>query len=287
MLSECSSQISHASQTSQSSIEVLDSHYSRKPSEERRISQAPSLDTIDDDTKADDNPSDDTLTVSTIVKNKKTIDSDKSKTAMLGTGNVNLTESSSSGSVCESVCTAYEQNGKKKKEQKSPLEGIFIKSSALLSKTPKTKKEAENVINHKPIQYNYENLSIVDHRVKLFLFQNVIEDNEEKLIWLVKCITIEDDADQSGIPSYGVVVMTTRKIYSLKIFNTESDDVEKWLKKSITSSIEGIQIIREMPWKIGITFSIKGMKNIHLLLHDDHLTNRLRKHIAISSKRST
>lgn len=31
--------------------------------------------------------------------------------ALLGIGNVNLTESSSSGSVTDSVCTAYEGNG--------------------------------------------------------------------------------------------------------------------------------------------------------------------------------
>jgi len=284
ILSESSSQISHASQTSQSSIEVIDN--SRKPSEERKISQAPSLDTIDDDSAKQDSEQ---LTIM-----KKSTDLDKVKSA-LSIGNVNLTESSSSGSVCESVCTAYEQNGKKhhKESTKTPLDGIFKASSMLLSKT-KSRKDSEteaSILPSAPIQYNYEDFSIFDHRVKLFLFQNVLEDNDEKLMWIVKCLLIEDGANLTAspvMPTQALVVMSTRKLYILKITGEESDDIEKWLKVSISSSVNKIVIIRELPLKFGFSFVLLmekiGITNVHLLLQDRNVMDRLRKHITTSSK---
>lgn len=92
---------------------------SRKHSEERRISQVPSLDTIEDDTTNQNLSTTLTenymeaenaeLATEVIVEKKPDEVMLKSKT-LLGIANVNLTESSSSGSVTDSVCTAYESN---------------------------------------------------------------------------------------------------------------------------------------------------------------------------------
>lgn len=98
------------SNPSQSSIEVLE-YSSRKHSVERRVSQQPSLDTIDDDasrlqliasilTHKPDPP-----VTPAAVTDKPTV---AAVVAVLN--NVHLTESSSSGSVTDSICTAYEQN---------------------------------------------------------------------------------------------------------------------------------------------------------------------------------
>lgn len=281
VLSECSSQVSH---TSQSSIEVID-QLSRK-SEERRISTAPSLDTIDDDP----GKSEGTVLEKTIketVEEKQLSEVEKPK-VILSIGNVNLTESSSSGSVCESVCTAYEQNGSKKKsvkeESKSPLEGIFKTSSLLLSRTI-SKKEPET-INHpsKPIQYNFDNLSVVDHRLKLFIFQNVLEDNDEKFMWLVKCVVIEDDTSSNFMPTTALVVMSTKKIYLLKIVGKETENVESWLRKSMTYSVDQIVMIRNIIFDTGLSFIMKANFNFHILLRDSKLLSILQKHITTSSK---
>lgn len=278
VLSECSSQVSH---TSQSSIEVID-QLSRK-SEERRISTAPSLDTINDD-----DPSKPILeqTIKENVDEKQQNEPEKPK-VILNIANVNLTESSSSGSVCESVCTAYEQNGKKKsmkEESKSALEGIFKTSSLLLSRTI-SKKEPEPV-NHpsKPIQYNFDNLSIVDHRLKLFIFQNVLEDNDEKFMWLVKCIVIEDDTSSNFMPTTALVVMSTKKIYLLKIVGKETENVESWLRKSMTYSVDQIVMIRKIVYENGLSFIMKANFNFHILLRDSKLSSILQKHITTSSK---
>lgn len=282
ILSECSS--SHISHTSQSSIEVLDPFGSRKASEERRISTAPSLDTIDDDgTKLQDAVlEEDTLVCST--DDKKVVEEPK-----IVIGNVNLTESSSSG---ESVQTAYEQNGGRKKKsdsqseelpKSSPLESIFKTSQLLLSKSKK--KEAEPVSSHpsKPIQYNYEDLSALDHRLKLFCFQNVLDDNDEKIMWLVKCIVVEEMLNFN--PKLALLLMTTRKIYILKICGDEQEDITTWIQKSpVSHAIDNVELIQALPFANGFTFKIKNAIKFHVILRDDFLSSILQKHITTSSK---
>lgn len=272
--------MSQVSQTSQSSIEVIDSTFnSRKPSEERRISIVPTLDTIKDDgQKHEENVSSDDLTSSALMKKSDEL---KPK-VILSIGNVNLTESSSSGSICESVVTAYEHKGRKKENDDSSFNGVFKSSSILLSKTPKQKSESETVQFH-PIQFNYEDLQIVDHRVKLFLFQNILEENDEKLMWIVRTLVIEDDASSTGTPFFSLVVMSTKKIYVLKIVGEESEDIASWLNKSLMSTIDRIESIREIPSKAGFTFNLKSRSAVHLLLQDQNVTDRLRIHISTSS----
>lgn len=259
---------------------------SRKPSEERRISQAPSLDTIEDDAmKNEELVHDEALTASAILLKGDELLKPK---VVMTIGNVNLTESSSSGSICESVVTAYEHKGKKKdqKPMETSLDGIFKSSSILLSKTPKPKKEIEpSPAQFQPIQYNFDDLSIVDHRIKLHLFQNILEENEEKLMWVVRTLVIEDEVTSSGHPFVSLVVMSTKKLYVLKIVADECEDVGSWLKKSLMNSIDRIEAIREIPSKAGFTFALKSKTNIHLLLQDQNLTDRLRVHINTSSKK--
>jgi hypothetical protein len=249
----------------------------RKPSEERKFSTAPSLDTIDDNEAMHKSGEDQTKNL--------LLQSDKPK-AILTIGNVNLTESSSSGSVCESVCTAYEQNGKKKSE-KNPLEGILKTSSLLLSKSV-VKKENETAVAehpHKPMQFNYEDLTIVDHRLKLYIFQNILEDNDEKFMWLVKCAVVEDAASVNcATPFDALIVMSTKKIYILKIVGAETEDISSWLKKLSTFSIEQISLIEEMPFSNGFTVKTKTGVSNHLFMRDSSLSRILHKHIITSSE---
>lgn len=88
---------------------------SRKHSEERRISQIPELDTISDvslslinnsSLNSNNNNNNQLLRQSiTPITTTTSIRNDKLKTLP----GINLTESSSSGSVTDSVCTSYEQ----------------------------------------------------------------------------------------------------------------------------------------------------------------------------------
>lgn len=278
-----------SSQTSLSSIEVLESAFgSRKHSEERRISQAPSLDTIDDELSRvyDQESFTETLTASAIAKKA----TDNKIKAVLEIGNINLTESSSSGSVCDSVCTAYEQGKLSdstkqlmvEKESSSKLEGLFKSTNMLMSKTPKSKREPETPVNHpyEPIQYNYEDLSIVDHRIKLHIFQNVLEDNDEKLNWIVRGLLIEDEA---SAPNFGIVIMSTKKFYVMKIDGIESEDVSSWMKRSSVNAMDKLELIQMLPFKMGLTFWMRGNIGIHLLLQDENVVQKLISHINTSS----
>lgn len=247
------------------------------------------LDTIEDDGSKNE-VFDETLTAEAIMK--KSAELMKQKVAAT-IGNINLTESSSSGSVCESVVTAYDRkkvkstsSEEKLTESGSGLDGIFKTSSILLSKTPKPSKESV-VVQFNPIQYNYDDLSAVDHRVKLHLFQNVFEENEEKLMWLVRCLVIEDEASSNGVPFSSLVVMSTRKVYVLRIIADESEDISSWLKKSLICTIDKIAAIREISSKVGFTVITKSPINIHLLLQDHNVTDRLRVYFTTSSESLT
>jgi hypothetical protein len=279
VLSEASSQVSH---TSQSSIEIIQPFGARKPSEERRVSTAPSFQAI-----TDNNVPEIEEFHQAVPEKEIEVECEKPR-VVLSIGNVNLTESSSSGSVCESVCTAYEQNGAKKKpeETKSALEGIFKTSSLLLSRTILKKEEPEPSTNLlcMPLQFNYDDLSKVDHRLKLFIFQNILEDNDEKFIWIVKCVTIEEDA--SCTPNLSLVAMSTKKIYVLRIVGEETEDIAMWIKKSssVSNYIDHVEKIRAIPYEFGFSFIMKSSFNFHILLRDSNLFYVLEKHITTSSE---
>lgn len=130
------------SNPSQSSIEVLDPCASRKLWEERRsIAHIPNLETIDDQSytqtflerefdnminyanKDKDKPEECSMESmqpdnksSIVPTNKETNVQSNKKTSTTVVHN-NLTESSSSGSVTDSVCTAYEQKSEAKEKK--------------------------------------------------------------------------------------------------------------------------------------------------------------------------
>ncbi|XP_062121355.1 serine/threonine-protein kinase 11-interacting protein isoform X2 [Drosophila sulfurigaster albostrigata] len=111
------------SNPSQSSIEVLDPNFvqsaSRKTSEERRIAQIPNLQTIDDDHSQAQSFIEREFGQLLAARSKSTANEESIETTVEDTtpksktlAQVQLTESSSSGSVTDSICTTYEQQSK-------------------------------------------------------------------------------------------------------------------------------------------------------------------------------
>lgn len=104
------------SNPSQSSIEVLDPNYvqsaSRKTSEERRISQLPHLETIHDEVAKSKSFIEREFGQLLAEQAQPTTPSTAAPLAPAKSAvpsHVPLTESSSSGSVTDSICTTYEQ----------------------------------------------------------------------------------------------------------------------------------------------------------------------------------
>lgn len=135
------------SNPSQSSIEVLDQCNGRKTYDERRtISHAPNLETIDDQSykqtflerefdnminfaNKDKIRTEDCLqTEQELPSTKKTnMTTKKSSSAIVHN---NLTESSSSGSVTDSVCTAYEQKAENISQKQTVTEFLQKEKNA-------------------------------------------------------------------------------------------------------------------------------------------------------------
>ncbi|XP_055302983.1 serine/threonine-protein kinase 11-interacting protein isoform X2 [Sitodiplosis mosellana] len=230
---------------------------------------------------------------------------------------MNLTESSSSGSVTDSVCTAYEHQAaegkateetttsittmttmtlaepesipiaeeEKKEMESSKVEegsmisnmfgGLFNSTNILMARSVKTSKvEAPPCDKFK---FSYTEFDYVDHRLKVYLYQHIFEDDNEHLKWLVKgCLfsdTANSDPDAKLQPA--IFVMSTTKWYVLNIIGKENDDVTKWVKRDAFGTINRVEMIRVLPWKVGITFTIKYYGNIHFFLQDIMRTDSL------------
>ncbi|XP_037024517.1 serine/threonine-protein kinase 11-interacting protein isoform X2 [Bradysia coprophila] len=303
------SDIEILSNPSQSSIGIIDSiQSSRKHSEERRLSQTEGLDVTA--SEYINNLQLLTGAAQAILVNQQTstqdltIDTDNSaddsaerekKTVLSG---LHLTESSSSGSVTDgSICTAYEQghgdasnseissnkttspvNEKLTRNDNSITSmfgGLFQSTNLLMSKTVKDSGPAAACDKFK---FSYTDFSNVDHRFKLFLYQHIFEDEGEHLKWLVKGKIFNDNnnptSDSSAIIR-GIFVMSTTKFYVLQIMGNESEDIFKWTKRRISGTVDRIETVRVLPWKIGVTLTIKGIGTIHLLLQDIARTDSL------------
>lgn len=249
------SDIEILSNPSQSSIEVLDSHHSsRKHSEERRNFEVPILPELSSDISlavpfsalVNRETSTHDLTTqaeTTKPKKPKVKQSAQPKSHKLTSlKNAPLTESSSSGSVTDSICTAYENQTSDENGIVAPTEKTSDKSANSSGEKEKTKtlttsKSEVSVIGSmfshllqlggltpkvetvdptvcEPYKFSYEDFRSVDHRLKLYLYQSVFDD-EAELKWLVRGrIYDENGPDTPGF--LGLLVISTTKFYVLK-----------------------------------------------------------------------
>ncbi|XP_015116002.1 serine/threonine-protein kinase 11-interacting protein isoform X2 [Diachasma alloeum] len=259
------SDIEVLSNPSQSSIEVLDdgtrstSTPSRKrSSEERRIAVAPTLLTIPDTTPV-----------------------------MAG-----LTESSSSGSLTDSICTAYENrnlqvsivsgqshNNRSVSESDNTLVGSDIENintpvsnltsmlGGLLQSmkigtnrgSPLKSDDGPDFSSTSDIQYSYTDFKSLDHRIKLHLILNVFEQENEELVLLLRSdILIRTQVR----PFPGCLVLTTSKIYILRITGPEGEDPQRWLQKEMSWTMDRLRTFSPLPFKQGLVVELQQPNKI-------------------------
>ncbi|XP_043662112.1 serine/threonine-protein kinase 11-interacting protein isoform X2 [Drosophila teissieri] len=298
------------SNPSQSSIEVLDPNYvqsaSRKTSEERRISQLPHLETIRDE----------------LAKSKSFIEREFGQLlaeqaqpttpsgaaplapAKSAVSHVPLTESSSSGSVTDSICTTYEQQGNdapqnlqnslltessnsqvsgsdadsnsrlKTAEEVSllPFASVFQSTNLLMSSSKKLIESEATVLGTQPYKFNYGDFNDIDHRLKLYFYQRKFKENGEHFKWLAKGRIYNEQTQSLG---EGLVVMSNCKCYLMEAFAAPHDDVAKWLRQVISVADNRLVAIDLLPWKLGLSFTLKDWGGFVLLLHDMLRTDSL------------
>ncbi|XP_029051044.2 serine/threonine-protein kinase 11-interacting protein isoform X1 [Osmia bicornis bicornis] len=252
------SDIEILSNPSQSSIEVLDeasrthlTPHRKRSSEERRTTVAPSLLTIPDKVP-------------------------------ITTG---LTESSSSGSLTDSICTAYENkpikqatvdekslNNSTDKEMKfTPVTNLTSMLGGLLqsikigsNKSLVLKEEEASNFLGSNIQYSYTDFGSIDHRIKLHIILNIFEHEKEELILLLRAeILMQNTKDTFP----GCLVLSTSKVYVLKIDGFEGEDPQRWLHKEISWTMDRLRCFAPLPFKQGVLIELEQPIKLNEELH--------------------
>ncbi|KAM7353334.1 uncharacterized protein ACRADG_005432 isoform 2-T3 [Cochliomyia hominivorax] len=327
------------SNPSQSSIEVLDPCVSRKMWEERRsIAQIPNLETIDDQSytqnflerefdnminfakkdkgKTEECPEIESHEIEPMPKTIETnVPPKHTSTPMVQN---NLTESSSSGSVTDSVCTTYEQKSENKQKmdevkeltQQEPnvnsnsenskrdentaissIFGALMQSTNILMTSSKKLIDSETLSNIKsgtalpsksiasnentsvcqPYKFNYTDFNDIDHRLKLYFYQTKFE-KDEHFKWIVKG-RILNETNKKLMD--GLVIMSTCKLYVMEAYASENDDVTKWIRLITSCTVDRLESIQLLPWKIGLSFYLIDWGGFILLLQDILRTDSL------------
>lgn len=273
-LRRCESDIDIISNPSQSSIEILDdvSRTSGTPgrkrsSEERQVVAIPSLVTVPE------------------VSNPLT---------PLPAG---LTESSSSGSVTDSVCTAYEtstgtggmglrrgaqglaksvlkeessrENSPRYNEEPEVVEPSLQPTSLLdnLLQTMSSKISASENMEKKlrkkisvpdsTVQYNYTDFATVDHRLKLHLHLVILDADEREVIQFLLRGEVVMGTPENRYP--GILLISSQKVYIMKITGPEEGDaVDRWISRVVALPRDKLQSICALPWGAGISLTLQG-----------------------------
>lgn len=154
--------------------------------------------------------------------------------------------------------------------------GLFQSTNLLMSRSVKSI-APKDLLPCDEFKFSYTDFDQVDHRLKLFLYQNIFEDDNEHLKWLVKGRIFSDSSssDPEACLQPAIFIMSTTKWYILNIIGRENDDLTKWLKRHALGTIDRVETIRVLPWKIGVTFTIKFLGNIHFFLQDIMRTDSL------------
>ncbi|XP_020279249.1 serine/threonine-protein kinase 11-interacting protein isoform X2 [Pseudomyrmex gracilis] len=195
-----------------------------------------------------------------------------------------LTESSSSGSLTDSICTAYENKMSKsmnidtkshssdgEKESGLPtvtnltsmlgglLQSIKVGSNKML------KDEETSSLFGTSVQYSYTDFSSVDHRIKLHIILNVFEYENEELVLLLRA-EILMNSTQETFP--GCLVLSTSKVYVLRIDGPEGEDPQRWLHKEISWTMDRLRSFVPLPFKQGVLIELQQSSKIG----EEHLT---------------
>lgn len=269
------SDIEVISNPSQSSIEVLEVHgrlqgtgtpSRKRSSEERQLVAVPQL-----------------VTVPEVQSN------------MAG-----LTESSSSGSLTDSVCTTYESNPTQNKKGSGSGQGVTdsvpeesiphnsppdpdlqnkttpptsyasLLEGLLQSVSSKMSPISTTAQVDRSVQYSYSDFGQVDHRIKLFLFQSMYQHDDEELVFLLRGHVTNADS----VHSAGCIVLSTHGFYILEVTSDEvGDDASDWLQLKSTYTIDQLLYVYALPWHQGVAFQLQGNTTYLLLLQDSLRTN--------------
>ncbi|XP_069674529.1 serine/threonine-protein kinase 11-interacting protein isoform X2 [Periplaneta americana] len=148
----------------------------------------------------------------------------------------------------------HEENLSPRKNYASMLEGLLQSvGSKLISKSPEKSIDhsemRENVSGNDRVKYSYIDFSAVDHRVKLYLYLHLFQQEQEDLLFLLRAQIIPFSSN-SSYP--GCFIVSTKNIYILEVIGEEGDDPEQWLRTVQARPIETLKALFPLMWQQGV-----------------------------------
>nr|CAD7411664.1 unnamed protein product [Timema cristinae] len=215
--------------------------------------------------------------------------------SLLGDGGMVRPESSSSGSLTDSICTTYENHLINKTPSQDTAKhtlGILSDDMSIVDKpvtyssmleglkqNVSTKLLSDSLRPPSPgaqdIYYSYKDFAAVDHRIKLHLYLHIFEDDQEELILLLRAQIVSQNIKT---PFFGCIVMSTTKVYILRVTGKEGEEPEKWLKKESSWPAGCLSVVLTLPWEQGLCLEMKSSEktlptHYLVLLQDGQRTN--------------
>ncbi|XP_050443704.1 uncharacterized protein LOC126847486 isoform X2 [Adelges cooleyi] len=169
-----------------------------------------------------------------------------------------LTESSSSGSMTDSVCTAYESRKLQttsSSASKDTLSNSDLKVPSLLEK---------------PIQFSFDDFACIDQRLKSYVQQKFFRNREEVvLVFHCNCVMMNPDQKFDGC-----IVISNRSLYIFKFIGRP----EELLQKISSHRLSLVKTIATLPWNVGLIICV-GQPDADIkytfVLYVPHITIRL------------
>lgn len=103
------------------------------------------------------------------------------------------------------------------------------------------------------IQYSYTYFSSVDHRVKLHIILNIFEHEKEELVLLLRADILLHSVKDT-FP--GCLVLSTSKVYVLRIDGPEGDCPQHWLHKEVSWTMDRLRSFAPLPFKQGVVIEL-------------------------------
>lgn len=128
-----------------------------------------------------------------------------------------------------------------------------------------------------PYKFNYSDYSDIDHRLKLYFYQSKFKEVGEHFKWLAKGRIYNE---QTQTMRDGILVISTSKCYLMEAYADPQDDVAKWLRQVICVTTNRMTRIRLLPWKLGLSFTLRDWGGFVLILQDTMRTDNLLFYLA-------
>lgn len=132
--------------------------------------------------------------------------------------------------------------------------------------------EAHSASAMQPYKFNYSDFNDIDHRLKLYFYQNKFKEAGEHFKWLLKGRIYNE---QTQMQREGLLVISTYQCYLMEAYAAPQDDVAKWLRQVVSVPVNRLTRIQLLPWKLGVYCTLRDWGNFVLLLQDMQRTDNL------------